>query len=44
MTKDKDETDNKNFPLTYRLFLKEQDPVTWGANKVYRLYQEEGCT
>ena len=42
MTKDKDETDNKYFPLTYRLFLKEQDPTSWGANEVYRLYQEEG--
>lgn len=30
------------FPVGHRLVLKEQDPTSWGANEVYRLYQEEG--
>ena len=29
-------------PVGHRLVLKEQDPSPWGANEVYRLYQEEG--
>ena len=42
MFKDLDETDNKDIPVGHRLVLKEQDPTPWGANEVYRLYQEEG--
>ena len=39
---DLDESDNKDIPVGHRLVLKEQDPSPWGANEVYRLYQEEG--
>ena len=42
MFKDMDESDNKDIPVGHRLVLKEQDPSPWGANEVYRLYQEEG--
>ena len=42
MFKDMDESDNKDIPVGHRLVLKEQDPTSWGANEVYRLYQEEG--
>ena len=39
---DLDESDNKDIPVGHRLVLREQDPTSWGANEVYRLYQEEG--
>ena len=39
---DLDESDNKDIPVGHRLVLKEQDPASWGANEVYRLYHEEG--
>ena len=39
---DLDESDNMDIPVGHRLVLKEQDPSSWGANEVYRLYQEEG--
>ena len=39
---DMDESDDKDIPVGHRLVLKEQDPAPWGANEVYRLYQEEG--
>ena len=39
---DLDESDDKDIPVGHRLVLKEQDPTPWGANDVYRLYQEEG--
>lgn len=40
MFKDMDESDNKDIPVGHRLVLKEQDPTSWGANELYRLYQE----
>ena len=42
MYRDLDETDDTDIPAGHRLVLKEQDPTSWGANEVYRLYQEEG--
>ena len=42
MYRDLDETDDTDIPAGHRLVLKEQDPTPWGANEVYRLYQEEG--
>ncbi len=42
MYRDLDETDDTDIPVGHRLVLKAQDPAPWGANEVYRLYQEEG--
>ena len=39
---DMDESKDSDFPTGHRNVLKEQDPTPWGANEVYRLYQEEG--
>ena len=39
---DMDESKDSDFPTGHRNILKEQDPTPWGANEVYRLYQEEG--
>ena len=39
---DMDESRDTDLPVGHRLVLKEQDPSPWGANEVYRLYQEEG--
>ena len=39
---DMDESKDTDFPTGHRNVLKEQDPTPWGANEVYRLYQEEG--
>ena len=40
MLMDMDESDNKDIPVGHRLVLNEQDPISWGANELYRLYQE----
>lgn len=42
MFRDLDETDDKDIPAGHRLVCIAQDPSPWGANEVYRLYQEEG--
>lgn len=42
MYHDLDETDEAEIPAGHRLVYTEQDPTPWGANEVYRLYQEEG--
>lgn len=40
MFKDMDESENKDIPVGHRLVLKEKNPTSWGANELYRLYQE----
>lgn len=42
MFRDLDETDDTDIPVGHRLVYIEQDASPWGANEVYRLYQEEG--
>lgn len=42
MYRDLDETDDTGIPAGHRLVYVEQDSAPWGANEVYRLYQEEG--
>lgn len=42
MFRDLDETDDTDIPAGHRLVYVKQDPIPWGANEVYRLYQEEG--
>ena len=37
-----DETDDHDIPDGHRLVYVAQDPIPWGANEVYRIYQEEG--
>jgi len=37
-----DETDHADIPAGHRMVYVEQDPAPWGANEVYRIYQEEG--
>ena len=39
---DQDETNSNEWPVGNRMVYKEQDPIPWGADEVYRLYSEEG--
>ena len=40
MFRDKDESDDKDVPEGYRRIYRDVDPELWGAEEVYRIYQE----
>lgn len=42
MYRDLDETEDSDIPDGHKLVYVSEDPEPWGANEVYRLYQQEG--
>ena len=42
MFRDRDESDDKDVPEGYRQIYRDVDPEPWGAEEVYRIYQQNG--